>query len=65
MSDAEDDYMCEDEEDYGLVRYLYTTPIRRRTSNLTFLLGVLGRQQLRARRRSGEPILQQQGAEGG
>lgn len=36
MSDAEDDYMCEDEEDYGLVSYLYTALIRRQKVNLTF-----------------------------
>lgn len=41
MSDAEDDYMCEDEEDYGLVCYLYAAAIYRH--NLTFLLGILGR----------------------
>lgn len=36
MSDGEDDYMCEDEEDYGLVSYLYMFVTRRRIANLTF-----------------------------
>lgn len=72
MSDNDDDFMCDDDEDYGLVRITQWAYIL-----ALFLMpgicmgigicnvGILRRQQLGAGRRSWESILQQQGAEGG
>lgn len=53
--------MCEDEEDYGLVRELSLG----RPELTSLSPGILGGQQLGAGRGPGEPVLQQQGPKRG
>lgn len=71
---SDDDFMCEDEEDYGLVSAIIN--IDRQVHfyamsafSIVFMkkssAGILRGFQLGARRRSREPVLQQQGVEGG
>jgi hypothetical protein len=73
MSDVEDDFMCEEEEDYGLVRdinhWVKISFLLRQMGftvifNSFMITGIFGRQQLRTRCRSREPILQLQSFEG-
>lgn len=69
MSDVDEDFMCEDDEDYGLVSVAFgAIPQRVFAQCRRFVIisqtGILGRQQLGAGCGSGEPVLQQQGIEG-
>lgn len=74
MSDNDDDFMCDDDEDYGLVCIIILTQLLSPTMLQHFFdwniyvyicIGILRGQQLRAGRGSREPILQQQSAKRG